>query len=141
VIVCRSSTPPSRSASSRVNDRQLDSLPQLPDDLLTGHNLTDDAEHPHPTLPDVLIHQHDVAEVIATAGQRMQLQVGSRPPLPIAVVSAVEQEVGDLPAADPGNENRDRSSTSPIPPASRVRLPLSDNMVGSRKFSEPRPCC
>src|SRR5512133_523447 len=34
----------------------------------------------------------------------MQLQVGTRPPLPIAVVSAVEQEVGNLSAGAPGNE-------------------------------------
>jgi hypothetical protein len=58
--------------------------------------VNDGGVHPHPMPSDVFVHQRNVADVTATVGQRMQLQVGTRPPLLIAVVCAVEQDVGEL---------------------------------------------
>lgn len=72
VIVCRRSTPTVAIGQLEGQpDRQPDSLPQLPDDLLTRHDVNDDGEHPHPTLSHVLIHEHDVADVITTTGNRL----------------------------------------------------------------------
>jgi hypothetical protein len=43
--------------------------------------------------------------LIVASGQDVELQVGSRPPTSVALVGAVEQEVRDLTAGDPGNED------------------------------------
>jgi hypothetical protein len=52
--------------------------------------------HRYSSLPDELVHEDDRADVVWTAHERVQLQVGARPPRLVRLISAREEEVDDL---------------------------------------------
>jgi hypothetical protein len=86
-------------------DRQTNPLPEPPNDFLAQYCLHHDTSHSHAPLADVLIHEDDVTDMIVASGEGVELQVRSRPSTSIALVGTVEQEVRDLTAGDPVNED------------------------------------
>ena len=60
---------------------------------------------PDAALADVLVHEHHVTHVVAAAGDGVETPVDSRPPLLVALVGAIEEEIGDLATGDPFDDD------------------------------------